>query len=96
MDSLESRMERLGARSAATPNSFTVGENGVVVLSTGETARLGEDIYELNEPGSVEDVGKLVDVRPATQQIFIKGTVGRTLTFSPSSFRAQGFTTIPF
>jgi hypothetical protein len=95
LSSLESRVVSLGAGSNAKPISFSVREDGVL-FSNGETARVGDDIYESNEPGSVNDVGKLFGIEPATQKILIKDKTGNTFTFSPSSFRALGFTTIPF
>jgi hypothetical protein len=93
--SLESLVERLDGGSTDTRKFFEVSENAAL-LSEGLHVTLGDKIYIQTGPATFETVGKVVDLHPATQEIFIEQKNGKIVGYSAYSATAKHFTSVPF
>lgn len=89
--SIERRIDTAETRAKAAPRFFQITDDKVE-FSGGSTAALGEDIYD----GNSTHLGKLVDIHPSDEKIFIKNKDGKVIPFAASSIKSKGLTIFPF
>jgi hypothetical protein len=65
-----------------------------ITFADGTTGRIGSTVYDENDNNS--EIGKIVDIHPSEEKIFIRQSDGKVIPYSASSIRAKGITTAPF
>jgi hypothetical protein len=67
-------------------------DNGKVMFEDGSSAELGESVCDV----SYTKLGILIDIHPADEKIFVKGSGGKVTPFAASSIKSRGLTSLPF
>jgi hypothetical protein len=86
---VERRIDVVDNRSKA--RYFQIKDD-TIIFSDEMTGRIGDTVYDDNSA----EIGKIVDIHPAEEKIFVRQQDGKVIPFSASSIKAKGMTTLPF
>jgi hypothetical protein len=93
---LEGRIDLLDGRARQSASRYFKVEEHGVTFGDGSLAKLGDDIYDPSLTGQDADVGKIVDLHPAEQKIFLQRPNGKTTPFSGYSIKSKNLSALPF
>lgn len=89
--SLERRFEQSDSREEEL-RFFIIQSDGRIIFEDGSDAGLGDEVYDAN----YKEIGKVFDIRPAQNRIYVQKTDGDVEVFSAFSIRTKGMTALPF
>jgi len=88
---IDRRLDAVDSRAKSIDRFFSIVD-GAVRLGDGSQVRLGEEIYD--GPGNL--IGRLIDIHPADDRLFIRHKDGKVIPYYAFSIKSKDLTTVPF